>query len=79
MTQYKTSDIVLASTLKIEGFSLVNIEINGGTKGVFVFEEVPNEFLTKFDLGNVLVEPTAFNNTIRQLTTSVRRLLSNRG
>lgn len=73
--KYKTSDIVLAASLKHKGFKLVNIEITG-TKGIFVFEDVEMSILTDFDLGNVLVEPISFNNCIKQLTTSVRRLIS---
>lgn len=74
MKKYKTSDIVLASTLKIKGSKLVDIEISG-TKGTFVFEDVDKQILLDFDLGNILVEPVTFNNTIKQLTTSVRRLI----
>ena len=71
---YKTSDIVLASALKINGFKMVDIEISG-TKGTFVFNSIDDSFLTDYNLGNVLVEPVIFNNTIKQLTTSVRRLI----
>ena len=74
MEIYKTSDIVLAATLKIKGVKLVNIEISG-TKGTFVFENVDKSILMDFDLGNIKVEPVSFNNTIKQLTTSVRRLI----
>ena len=74
MSEYKTSDIVLAASLKVHGFELETIEING-TKGVFVFNDVTDEFLKEYDLGRVKVEPIAFNGTIRQLTTSVRRML----
>lgn len=71
---YKTSDIVLAATLKTKGYKLADIEIMG-TKGTFVFENVDKDVLMEFDLGNVLVEPISFNNAIKQLTTSVRRLI----
>ena len=75
MLQYKTTDIVLAASLKVHGFSLANIERVGNTnKGTFVFDDVDDEFITNYDLGKVLVEPVAFNNGIKQLTTSVRRM-----
>lgn len=74
MKEYKTSDIVLAATLKINGCHLIRIDIEGN-KGEFVFENVNDALLNDFDLGNVKVEPVTFNNTIRQLTTSVRRLI----
>lgn len=71
---YRTSDIVLAASLKVHGYELDSIELIG-TKGIFVFSEVDKDFLLDFDLGKVQVEPISFNNTIKQLTTSVRRLV----
>jgi len=71
---YKTSDIVLASCLKINGFELDTIEIDSSGRGTFVFINTTPEFIQQFDLGKLLVEPVAFNNTLKQLTTSVRRL-----
>lgn len=72
---YRTSDIVLAASLKVYGYQLDTIELIG-TKGIFVFTQVDKDFLLEFDLGKVRVEPVSFNNAIKQLTTSVRRLLS---
>lgn len=74
MDVYKTTDIVLAAALKVSNFSLLKIELQG-TKGVFVFEDVEDQYLTDFDLGKQTVEPVEFNNTIKQLTTSVRRMI----
>ncbi len=71
---FRTSDIVLASTLKINNFNLVKIEIDRN-KGVFVFDDIEDEFIQDFDLGKVLVEPIEFNNGIKSLTTATRRLL----
>lgn len=75
MTEYNTTDIVLAAALKLKGFNMLRIDVEG-SKGTFVFEDVDKNVLQDFDLGKITVEPVAFNNTIRQLTTSVRRLLS---
>ncbi|MGI0076578.1 MAG: DUF5659 domain-containing protein [Nitrosopumilaceae archaeon] len=72
--QYETSDIVLAACLKINGFNMTTINVSG-TKGTFVFDDVPAKFLTDFDLGHILVEPVSFYNQVKQLTTSVRRLI----
>lgn len=74
-TTVSTSDIVLAATLKINGFALDRID-RDGNKGIFVFQEVDQEIVDDFDLGKVLVEPVQFNNAIKQLTTSVRRMLN---
>lgn len=71
--EYKTSDIVLASYLKLNGCQLLKIE-KQGQKGTFVFEHVPLNLIHLYDLGNARVEPITFNNTIKQLTTSVRRI-----
>lgn len=75
MNEYRTSDIVLAASLKIHKYEMIRIDVEG-SKGIFVFKDVDKEFLTDFDMGRVTVEPVAFNHSIRQLTTSVRRLIS---
>ncbi len=69
-----TSDIVLAATLKIKGFTLNRIEKNGN-KGVFIFEGVDSGVVQDYDLGKCLVEPVAFNNAIKALTTATRRMI----
>lgn len=71
---YKTSDIVLAACLKVNGYELSTIEKMTMTKGNFVFTNVPQSFIKQYDLGKVLVEPVAFNNAVKQLTTSARRI-----
>lgn len=73
--EFKTSDIVLASTLKTKGFTLSDIELIG-SRGVFVFQGVTQEFLDQFDLGDVQVEPNNFHQAVKQLTTAVRRKVS---
>lgn len=70
---YRTTDIVLAASLRVSGFQMSTIEVVGN-RGTFVFTNVEQKFLTEYDLGNVMVEPIAFNNQIKQLTTSVRRM-----
>ena len=70
--EYKTTDIVLAAFLKISGCSMTGIE-KQGQKGTFVFSDVDEALINSYDLGQAHVEPVSFNNTIKQLTTSVRR------
>jgi len=72
-TEFKTTDIILAAVLKIQGIEMVDIERNGN-KGTFVFVNVPKSTIADFDLGKCRVEPVTFNNAIKQLTTSVRRM-----
>ena len=69
---YSTTDIILAACLKIHGVELEKI-VKQGNKGTFIFKNVNPDFITDYDLGKTLVEPVAFNNAIKQLTTSVRR------
>ena len=73
MKNYKTTDIILAACLRLNGFDMTKIELSG-SKGTFCFDEVDDQILTDYDLGKCLVEPVSFNNTIKQLTTSVRRM-----
>lgn len=71
--EYRTTDIVLAAFLRLKGCSMLRIE-KQGQKGTFVFENVSETIVRAYDLGNGSVEPVAFNNAIKQLTTSVRRM-----
>lgn len=73
MAQYKTSDIVLAAFLRLSNCQMLGIE-KQGSKGTFVFGDVDDELIRTYDLGQAQVEPVAFNNMIKQLTTSVRRM-----
>lgn len=70
--EFSTQDIVLAASLKIKGFSLDRIE-KVGNKGTFYFQNVDENTLNEYDLGKMLVEPVAFNNAIKALTTATRR------
>lgn len=69
----ETSDIVLAATLKVMGQKLDKIE-KQGNRGIFCFSDVEDSLLTEFDLGHASVEPVAFNNAIKALTTATRRI-----
>ena len=73
MESFKTTDIVLAAVLRLNDIELIDIEVSGN-KGTFIFTNISEDFLIQYDLGKASVEPVAFNNMIKQLTTSVRRL-----
>ncbi len=73
MESFRTTDIVLAAVLRLQDIELIDIEI-AGNKGTFIFTNIDDDFLIQYDLGKSTVEPVAFNNMIKQLTTSVRRL-----
>lgn len=68
----ETQDIVLAAALKVLGFKLDHIE-KIGNKGIFHFADVSESAINDYDLGNLLVEPVAFNSAIKALTTASRR------
>ena len=69
---FETVDIILAAYLKVKGFKLQEI-IRHGNRGTFVFNDVPAELVTDYDLGQAQVEPKALNNEVRALTTAARR------
>ena len=71
--QYRTTDIILAACLRLRNCEMMEIELNGN-KGTFVFIDVDEDYIHEYDLGKCVVEPVAFNNMIKQLTTSVRRM-----
>lgn len=72
MDSFNTTDIVLAASLKVLGYKLTDIE-KTNNKGTFFFEGVPTDVINNYDIGKILVEPVAFNNAIKALTTAARR------
>jgi len=73
LTYFKTTDIILAATLKSNSIKLVTIE-KTRNKGTFIFNNVPSTMVTDFDLGKLLVEPVSFNSAVKALTTAVKRM-----
>ena len=71
--EYKTTDIVLAAFLRMNECTMLGID-KVGQRGTFVFEQVDDNLIRTYDLGKATVEPVAFNNMIKMLTTSVRRM-----
>lgn len=70
----ETQDIVLAATLKVLGYRLDTIQ-KVGNKGIFFFSSVDESVVNDYDLGNLKVEPVAFNSAIKALTTASRRIM----
>lgn len=70
----ETQDIVLAAALKVLGYRLDTIQ-KVGNKGIFFFSQVEENVINDYDLGNLMVEPVAFNSAIKALTTASRRIL----
>ena len=72
MNNFETSDIVLAATLKVKGYKMIEI-VKNGNKGTFVFAAVDDNIIEEYDLGEAQVEPKSLNYSIKELTTSARR------
>lgn len=72
---FKTDDINLAACLKVYNYTLKEIEVVD-RKGYFIFDDVDEDIISEFYLGNCRVEPVTFNMTIKQLTTSIQRKIT---
>jgi hypothetical protein len=70
---YRTTDIVLAATLKCRGNILEKIEVDG-KRGIFHFSGVDQDFLDSFNTGKILVEPCAYHSEVRSLTQALARI-----
>ena len=68
---FKTTDIVLAAVLKMEGYKLERIDVSG-RQGTFHFIDVKQVDIDDFRYDRIRVEPKDFNQSIRQLTTTIK-------
>jgi len=76
--EYATTDILEAATLKLDLVHLDRITVDKHTRqGMFIFKNVPQEILDRFNTGKCLVEPCAFNAEIRNLKRSIDRISAN--
>jgi hypothetical protein len=73
MQNFETQDIVLASALRTRGYKMTDIR-KVGAMGTFCFDTIEDEDMKKYSLGELLVDPIAFNNMLKSLTTAVRRI-----
>jgi len=69
----ETSDITMAASLRVYGYPLEEI-VKEDKRGIFVFVDVDEEILTKYNLGQLMVEPNAFHSAIKHLTMAVKRV-----
>lgn len=69
---YETSDIVLAAVIRLTGYELEEIYLDGN-RGTFVFKGPHESLIQSFDYGQCRVEPAAFHDMVKQLTAAVRR------
>ena len=73
---YKTTDIVLAAVLKMQGYKLDNITIEG-RRGTFIFLNVDPHSLDEFNYDGIRVEPKEFNAAVRTLSGTINRMINN--
>lgn len=78
LSNYKTSDIVLAAVLKIHGFKLVDV-IMHGKKGTFHFVQVDDDIINRFNFDGMMIEPKCLHSQIRDLSTLIRRMVETNG
>lgn len=71
MPNLTTKDLTLAAALRSEGYEVSHLTTQGNI-GTFTFKDVPADVVQRFDLGNFLVDPTAFHGALRQLTTAAK-------
>ena len=72
---YKTTDIVLAAVLKMQGYKLdITIE---GRRGTFIFLNVDPHSLDEFNYDGIRVEPKEFNAAVRTLSGTINRMINN--
>ena len=69
----ETSDIWLAASLRVYGYTLQEI-LKEERRGIFVFVEVDDDIVSKYNLGQLLVEPNAFHAAVKFLTMAVKRV-----
>lgn len=69
----ETTDIIFAAVLRVNSYKLHEI-IKDDKRGTFVFLEVEEEIINKYNLGQTLVEPNEFNSAIKFLTMAVKRV-----
>lgn len=72
---FRTTDIVLASCLKLHGYELKQI-VCKGKQGTFVFVDVEQLVIEDFNCGRIHVDPVLFYGTVRQLSASVVRQIT---
>lgn len=70
--KYETTNIVFAAYFRNVGYAISEIRLDG-RQGVFIFDDVEQSDIDAITLGSAHVEPVAFYDMIRQLTTVVKK------
>lgn len=70
---YPTNNIAIATTLRVFGFKIENIDVRGRL-ATFHFNESAREVAKEISLGNKSVEPLAFHSELRRLSSLARAM-----
>ena len=71
-TEYRTSDLIVATVLAYHEFKLIRVERISQNKAVFVFEENENQrqkILTQLVNNELLLNPQKYENVKKKLKT----------
>ena len=76
MKIFSTSDLYLASALKILGYRLVDLRRNGNGRGLFIFEDRPDrpQFVKNYFSGDLSGSLKAFSNAWADLKSLVHEM-----
>lgn len=72
MKPVTTTDIVFAAYLVTRGYKLADLTVVN-KQGTFFFDNVSEQHVKEFDMGQALVEPVHFNTSLKQLATACKR------
>ena len=75
MSTYHTDNIAVAAGLRLNGFVIQKVEING-KKATFVFDDMAAPIANEISLGIKLVDAILFHNELRRLSGLARSMVS---
>jgi hypothetical protein len=70
---YYTDNIAIAAALKVHGYQISQIEIDG-RRATFIFDDNAKEDASKIHLGTKLVDAISFHEQIRRLSGLARSM-----
>jgi hypothetical protein len=75
----KTKDLALATTLRVHGHEPLRMELNDDREAVWVFNGSSETVCEQYHDGRALVEPKAYNVTLRKTRDELFRFLNRNG
>lgn len=75
MSTYHTDNIAVAAGLRLNGFVIEKVEING-KKATFIFSDLAAQTAHELTMGMKLVDAILFHNELRRLSGLARSMVS---